>query len=318
MFFSHEDFITDLYDELTYEKIIMRLKNETLKLLSIVHIMAYICTYAMAFIAYNSIDVDMFEGSGCQSLTIYVLTMLGMAFTLSMLRYRQAKKGKLQVGELILVYDILQMFIMIISANKSLRMLEEIGITNDSINGMYSVFVLGMPIILSIILFITVVVDVALGILKKQKILVTQGNTVTKKKSTKSRINVMVIGVLVVTYIFSSFYAYGIYGLFIFVWIFLIAFPLPCGLFFYLIVKEWIENKKYIWAIGAYAIYMYLTYGVFHNLFNKNIYGYSSGRNAMRLFGVDGAIGIVNVIVGGIAELLLIIKALRKDRNIKL
>ena len=293
----------------------MQNRIKILKITSKIHIIAYLCMYAVSFVAYESSRVNMMEGNHYQSLKIYVLTMLGLSFTLSMLRYRQVKMGKFQSGELILVYDILQMTAMIVAASKSFEMLNEARVAADRISSLFGTLTVVISAMIAVILFITIVVDIALGIFKQDGNIVMEHSDVTHKKNIKSYVHTIVLVTLVVTYVFSSVYAYGIVGVLFFMWLFLIAFPLPCGLFFNIIVKEWIVKKKYIWAIGVYGLYMYLTYGVFYNLFSENVYGYSAGRNAMHIFGVEGVIGYINVIAGGIVVVLLVAKALQRDNE---
>ncbi len=286
-----------------------------LKISSKIHIIAYLCMYAVVFFAYDSSGVFSIEGNNdYQSFLVFVLTMLGIAFTLSMLRYRRVQKETLLVGELILVYDILQMIAMIVAAQKSFGMLTEAGPANDNISMLFSILAIIMSSMIATMLFITVIFDITLGIFKIQDYNITPDHETTTLEKSKSYIHIIVLAPLVATYIFSSLYTYGIFGLLFFMWLFLIAFPLPYGLFFTIIVKEWINNKKYIFAIGACVLYTYSTYGVFYNLFNEAVYCAAYRAGAVHIFGVEGLVGYINVIAGGVATVLLIIKAFRKKQ----
>lgn len=284
------------------------------KIINIIQICAYIFTYILVFNAYDASRVNNVDGSNYQLLTVYVMVMVGLAFTMSMLRYRLVIKNRLDVRELVIIYDILQLAFMIMSVIKAIEMWEEAAFINDTISLLHSSLAMIMSYTILAVVIISLSIDIGLCIGKKNNDKSIQDEQPISKTYASSRIHVPVIVTLVATVVMCSLYSYSILSLVFFMWFFLIAFPLPMGLFLSSVVREWIEKKKYMLAIGAYVAYTYMVYGVLHNLFYKTIYGYSTGSSAMTLV-FDGFVGWINVVAGGIVVVTLIIKATKNRKE---
>lgn len=284
------------------------------KLVSVISICTYLFIYAIAFNAFQF--EGWFPGEWYDYRDAYfdIIAIFGTGFIATLFGYLMLNSyNRIKGNVLIILSGILQVILMNGAYSKAKSLNKGASIWRDGGLAWRCDFIMIMLVVVSIVAIVQILAAVFnLGLLFRSKEYINEGVEVNYD------IKFYFHGVVLFTFISSAIVCYvfflPILDAFDMIPRFLMGFGVPACILLLTVVNDWIEQKKYIHAIGAYLLYAYLVYGAVYRSVPAVNYEIYSSKETHIFF--EHILEWINVAVAAVAVIKLIMMAMRNKKDI--
>lgn len=259
----------------------MRNISQLLIMMGVSIVIAYICIYLIGFNDFDDSKMGIyFQGDDFEIHFHTIMIRIGLAFSISLLGFLLLRKKNTIFAHFIAVIcSIVSILILFRSVSQAQDARLYTIFAKDKVCEFHCNVVIVMSYVITILLLVYWILLICNVIYRMKTKAVVSIEVACGMQKRKSYVHIFVLVAFVCVVVGCNFYnnrinrssTYEITDIMLDSILDFVILGLPATLILGTAVKEWIQNKRYIKSIAAYAVYMYVAYCIIFRLYNRKL-----------------------------------------------